>query len=347
MNILDTKNVYIIAELSANHAGSKEVALETVKKAKEVGANAIKLQTFKPETMSLNIDNELFMANPKGPWRGTKLFDLFKKAMLPWEWHKDIFELARKLNIDCFSSPFDFSAVDFLEQFNPPAYKIASFEITDIPLIEKCAKTGKPIVISTGAATQEDIDLAVETCKKSGNNKIALLKCTSAYPTPYNEVNLKQITSLKQRYNVTVGLSDHTLGTEIPIASVVMGAKIIEKHFILSKELNSPDKDFSLTPAEFKKMVDAIRNVETAMGSGSFTPTPKMISSMKMRRSLFAIKNIKKGEIFTRENIRSLRPSNGLPPKHLPDIIGKTSTDNIAKGTPITDDLILNFKQDK
>ena len=338
--MLNSNKTYIIAELSANHAGNKEIALKTVRKAKEVGADAIKLQTFLPETMTLDIDTEIFMANPEGPWKGIKLFDLYKKAMLPWKWHKDIFSLAKELDIDCFSSPFDLSSVEFLEQFSPPAYKIASLEITDIPLIKKCAETGKPIIISTGAARIEDIDLAVKTCKDSGNNQITLLKCTSAYPTPYNEVNLKQIQSLRNRYNLPIGLSDHTLGIEVPIASVVIGAKIIEKHFILSKEIDSPDKDFSLEPQEFKQMVDAIRNVEQAIGNGNFTPSKKSLSAMKIRRSLFVSKDIKKGETFTKENIKSIRPGLGLHPKYYYEILGKTAKQDIDKAEPLSWDLI-------
>jgi pseudaminic acid synthase len=333
--ISNNSKTYIIAELSANHEQNFDLAVETIKAMKDAGADAVKLQTYTPDSLTLDSDKPWFQTRKDSLWAGQKMYDLYKKGETPWEWHPKLQELAHKLGMDFFSSPFDLKGVDLLEQINVPAYKIASLEITDIPLIKKCAETGKPIIISTGAATIEDIDLAVETCKKAGNNQIALLKCTSAYPTPYNEVNLKQIQSLKEKYNVIVGLSDHTLGIEVPIASVVMGAKIIEKHFILSRNSNGLDKDFSLEPHEFKQMVNAIRNIEQAIGNGSFNLTPKIETATKFRRSLFTVKNIKKGESFTSENIRSLRPGLGLHPKYYYEILGKTATQNIDKGEPL------------
>jgi len=333
--ISNNSKTYIIAELSANHEQNFDLAVETIKAMKDAGADAVKLQTYTPDSLTLDSDKPWFQTRKDSLWAGQKMYDLYKKGETPWEWHPKLQELAHKLGMDFFSSPFDLKGVDLLEQINVPAYKIASLEITDIPLIKKCAETGKPIIISTGAATIEDIDLAVETCKKAGNNQIALLKCTSAYPTPYNEVNLKQIQSLKEKYNVIVGLSDHTLGIEVPIASVVMGAKIIEKHFILSRNSNGLDKDFSLEPHEFKQMVNAIRNIEQATGDGSFDLTPKIETATKFRRSLFTVKNIRKGESFTSENIRSLRPGLGLHPKYYYEILGKTATQNIDKGEPL------------
>ena len=333
--ISNNSKTYIIAELSANHEQNFDLAVETIKAMKDARADAVKLQTYTPDSLTLDSDKPWFQTRKDSLWAGQKMYDLYKKGETPWEWHPKLQELAHKLGMDFFSSPFDLKGVDLLEQINVPAYKIASLEITDIPLIKKCAETGKPIIISTGAATIEDIDLAVETCKKAGNNQIALLKCTSAYPTPYNEVNLKQIQSLKEKYNVIVGLSDHTLGIEVPIASVVMGAKIIEKHFILSRNSNGLDKDFSLEPHEFKQMVNAIRNIEQAIGNGSFNLTPKIETATKFRRSLFTVKNIKKGESFTSENIRSLRPGLGLHPKYYYEILGKTATQNIDKGEPL------------
>jgi len=338
--ITNNLSTYIIAELSANHEQNFDLAVETIKAMKDAGADAVKLQTYTPDSLTIDSDKPWFQTRKDSLWAGQKMYNLYKKGETPWEWHPKLQKLANDLGMDFFSSPFDLHTVDLLESINVPAYKIASLEITDIPLIRKCAETGKPIIISTGAATIEDIDLAVETCKKAGNNQIALLKCTSAYPTPYNEVNLKQIQSLKDKYNVIVGLSDHTLGIEVPIASVVMGAKIIEKHFILSRNSNGLDKKFSLEPHEFKQMVKAIRNVEQAMGNGSFEITSRVKNAIKFRRSLFAVADIKKGDKFTSNNIKSLRPGLGLHPKYCHKIIGKTASKNIERGTPLDWDLI-------
>ena len=333
---------YIIAELSANHEQNYDLAVETIKAMKEAGADAVKLQTYTPDSMTLNSDKPWFKTREDGLWAGQRLYDLYKKGETPWEWHQPLKELAESLGMDFFSSPFDLHSVDLLESIDVPAYKIASLEITDIPLIKKCAETGKPVIISTGAATVGDIDLAVKTCRDAGNDKIALLKCTSAYPAPYNEVNLKQIQSLKDRYGVDVGLSDHTLGIEVPIASVVMGATIIEKHFILSRNSNGLDKEFSLEPQEFRQMVNAIRNVEQAIGDGSFDLTPKIEAALKTRRSLFAAADIKKGETFTEQNIRSVRPGLGLHPKHYYEILGKKAKKDIEFGEPLAWDMIDN-----
>jgi len=333
---LNNKSTYIIAELSANHEQNFDIAVKTIKAMADSGANAIKLQTYKPESLSLDSDKPWFMAPEYSIWAGHRLFDLYSKGSTPYEWHDKLQKVANNLGLDFFSSPFDLEAVDFLESLNVPAYKIASFEITDIPLIEKCAKTGKHIIISTGAAKLEDIDLAVEICRNAGNNQIALLKCTSAYPTPYNEVNLSQIQFLKERYKTIVGLSDHTLGIEVPISAVVLGAKIIEKHFILDRNSNSLDKDFSLEPQEFKQMVTAIRNIEQAIGNIDFEVTPKISKAHEFTRSLFAVTNINKGDIITKDNVRSLRPGLGLHPKYYFEILGKKAKANIEKGTPLS-----------
>ncbi len=332
--------VYIIAELSANHEQNFDLAVETIKAMKDAGADAVKLQTYTPDSLTLDSDKPWFQTRKDSLWAGQKMYDLYKKGETPWDWHEKLQRLANELGMDFFSSPFDLHSVDLLESINVPAYKIASMEITDIPLIKKCAETGKPIIISTGAAMEEDIDLAVKTCLDAGNNQIALLKCTSAYPTPYNEVNLRQIVTLQKKYGVVVGLSDHTLGIEVPIASVVLGAKIIEKHFILSRDSNGLDKDFSLEPQEFKQMVTAIRNIEQAMGDGSFEPTEKIKSAIKFRRSLFAVQDIKKGEMFTSDNVRSLRPGLGLHPKYYYDILGRKATKDIERGDPLSWDMI-------
>jgi len=334
------ERAFIIAELSANHEQNFDLAVETIKAMKEAGADAIKLQTYRPDSLTLDSDKPWFQTPKDSLWTGQKMHDLYKKGMTPYEWHAKLQKLANDLEMIFFSSPFDLEAVDFLESLNVPAYKIASLEITDIPLIEKCAKTRKPIIISTGAATLEDIDLAIKTCKDAGNNQIALLKCTTAYPTPYDEVNLKQIQSLKDKYGVIVGLSDHTLGIEVPIASVVMGAAIIEKHFILSRDSNGLDKEFSLEPHEFKQMVTAIRNIEQAIGSGNFELTPKIISAKEFTRSLFVTKNISKGEMLTEQNIRSIRPGLGLHPKYYYEVLGKKASKDIESGEPLSWDMI-------
>ena len=319
------KKVFIIAELSANHNGSLQIAKDTIYAAKESGADAIKLQTYTPEWMTIKCDKPEFKAGDL--WKDEYLFDLYKKAMTPLEWHKELFNYARSLNLEVFSSPFSIEAVDFLEQFNPPAYKIASFEITDYELIDYTSSKGKPIIVSTGIADFEDIQNAVESAKKY-NVDIALLKCTSAYPAPRNEVNLKTIKALQEIFNCTVGFSDHTLGISAPVAAVTMGAKIIEKHFILDKNIDSPDKDFSLTPADFKEMVKAIREVEEMIGEINFKPK----KGKNFARSLYVVKDIKKGEKFSSENVKAIRPGYGLHPKNLAKIIGKTASCDIIKG---------------
>jgi pseudaminic acid synthase len=335
MNFEQLDQVYIIAELSANHCGELDIAVKTLKAMKESGADAVKLQTFMPESMTLDSKQPWFQTRKDSLWAGQKLFDLYKKAQTPWEWHKNLQDLANDLELDFFSSPFDFEAVEKLESINVPAYKIASFEITDTPLIQKVAQTGKPIIISTGIATEEDIQLALETCRNENNNQIALLKCTSAYPTPYDEINLKAIPLLEERFNVIPGLSDHTMGISVPVSAVALGAKIIEKHFILDKNLPSVDKDFSLNPAEFKEMVTAVRQTEQAMGTATLQLTEKAEKARQSRRSLFVIKNIKKGETISQENVKSLRPGMGLHPKYFQQIIGKRASRALDAGTPL------------
>jgi len=324
-NFDTSKKVFIIAELSANHAGSLQIAKDTIYAAKKAGADAVKLQTYTPEWMTLRIDRDEFKAGDL--WKDEYLYDLYQKAMTPLEWHEELFDYARSLDLEVFSSPFSKEAVDFLEKFNPPAYKIASFEITDYELIDYAASKGKPMIISTGVATMEDIQNAVDICKKRGV-EVAFLKCTSAYPAPRSEVNLKTIPAIKEIFKVEVGFSDHTLGISAPVAAVAMGARIIEKHFILDKSLNSPDKDFSLTSDEFKEMAKAVRETEEMIGEVSFKPK----SGRQFARSLYVVKDIKKGETFTRENIRSIRPGYGLHPKYLPEILGKKACKDLQKG---------------
>lgn len=331
---------FIVAELSANHNQNLDIAVQTIIAAKKAGADAIKLQTYTPDTITINCNNEYFQIKQGTLWDGQTLYDLYKSAYTPWEWHETLFKTARDIGLICFSSPFDYTAVDFLEQFNPPAYKIASFEITDIPLIEYIASKNRPVIISTGIANKNDIEEAIGACRKMKNDQIILLKCTSSYPAPYEEINLKSIPYLNDYFGYYSGLSDHTLGIEVPVAAVVLGAVVIEKHFILDKNIGGPDAAFSLTPGELTSMINAIRNIEKSIGKESFEPSASSLKNRFFSRSLFVIKDINSGELFTSENIRSIRPGNGLPPKYLYKIIGKKAKKNLKKGTPLQWDFI-------
>lgn len=335
--------VFIIAELSANHNGSIETALETVKAAKRAGADAIKLQTYTAETMTIDCKNDFFMIKQDTAWDGEYLFDLYKRAYTPWEWHQEIYNLAKEEGLICFSSPFDNSAVDFLEELNSPIYKIASFEITDIPLIEYTASKGKPIIISTGIAEVKDIELAIETCKKVGNNDITILKCTSAYPADPKDANLLTIPDIKSKFGVKAGLSDHTMGIEGPVVAVALGATVIEKHFILDKSIGGPDAHFSLDEKEFTEMVAAVRKAEQMIGSVDYEMTDKKKKSRQFSRSLFIVKDVKAGEKLSKENVRSIRPGFGLHPKYLSEIIGKEFNQDIAMGKPLSLKDINNY----
>lgn len=336
-------NVLIIAELSANHGQKKEVAIDTIRAAKRAGADAIKLQTYTADTLTINCNSKCFEDVLKGSiWEGRTLYDLYKEAYTPWEWHEELFRVAKEEGLICFSTPFDKTAVDFLEQFEPPAYKIASFEIQDIPLIEYTALKGRSMIMSTGIAELEDIELAVKTCRDAGNNDITLLKCTSSYPAPVEEANLATIPDLKERFGVEVGLSDHTLGIVAPIVAVTLGARVIEKHFILDKSIGGPDASFSLDEKEFSEMVAAVRQAEIAMGNVSYELTEKMKVSRKFARSLFVVKDIKAGESFTEENTRSIRPGFGLHPKYLKEILGQKANMDIRRGTPLFLESISN-----
>lgn len=336
----DDEKVFVIAELSANHNQDFNIAIESIKAIKECGADAVKLQTYTPDTITIDSDKEFFQIKQGTIWDGTTLYKLYQKAFTPWEWQPKLKQYAEELGLICFSSPFDFSAVDFLESINVPAYKVASFEIVDLPLIEYIASKKKPIIISTGIATEDEIKEAIETCRKVGNDDIVLLKCTSEYPAPIEEANLSAINYLKEKYNVIVGLSDHTLGVDVAIASVTLGAKVIEKHFIIDRNIGGPDASFSLEPNEFKQMVESIRNVEKAIGKPNFELNEKIKRSRKFARSLFVVKDIEKGEILTSDNVRSIRPNYGLAPKYLKDVLGKKAKAKIEKGTPLTWDLI-------
>ena len=322
---LKKDGTYIIAELSANHGGDINIAKETIMAAKEIGANAIKLQTYTADTITLNCDKEDFIIKGGTLWDEKKLYDLYQEAFLPWEWHEELFGYAREIGIDIFSSPFDKSAVDFLEQFNPSAYKIASFEITDYDLIRYTASKGKPMIISTGIATIDEIQDAVDICRSEGNHDIVLLKCTSSYPAPLEEANLLTIPNLSETFGVVAGFSDHTLGSTAPIVAATLGAKVIEKHFILDRSIGGADADFSLDREEFSKMIQAVRDTEKLLGKVDYSMTEKKKSSRRFSRSLYVAKDIKKGELFTEENIRSVRPGYGIHPKYLKDVLGQVA----------------------
>lgn len=335
------EKVFIIAELSANHNGSLETALKTITAMKEAGADAIKLQTYTPGTITLDCDNEMFTISQGTLWDKRKFHDLYAEAMTPWEWHEQLFNHAKNLGMEAFSSPFDPSAVDFLSHLEVPAYKIASFEITDIPLIEYTAAKGKPIIISTGIATLSDIEEALEACRRSRNDQITLLKCTSAYPAALEEMNLLTISDMRERFGVTVGLSDHTMSLSAPVAAVALGARVIEKHFILDRGMGGADSAFSLEPAEFRAMVDAVRDTEKLIGKVTYELSAKSLKSREFSRSLFVAEDVKEGEVITEKNVRSVRPGFGLSPKHLNKIIGKRFTNNAKKGTPLSWELIV------
>lgn len=330
---------FIVAELSANHGHKLEVALESVRAAKDAGADAVKIQTYTADTITLNCDADDFKV--KGTlWDGRTLYDLYQEAYTPWEWHQAIFDEAKKCGLICFSTPFDKTAVDFLEDLGNPIMKIASFEITDIPLIEYAAKTGKPMVISSGIAMPEDIELAVQTCRKAGNFDVTLLKCTSSYPAPIEDANLMTMVDMKERYGVKVGLSDHTMGYDVAVAAVALGATLVEKHFILDRSIGGPDAAFSMEIGEFAAMVKSIRNVEKAIGDVVYPKDPTKIKGREFSRSLYVAKDIKTGDMITEENVRSVRPGFGAHPRHLPEVIGRKATRNLEKGERFNLDMV-------
>ncbi len=329
---------FIVAELSANHGHKLEVALESVRSVKEAGADAVKIQTYTADTITLNCDVDDFKV--KGTlWDGRTLYDLYQEAYTPWEWHHAIFDEAKKCGLICFSTPFDKTAVDFLEELDNPIMKIASFEITDIPLIEYAAKKGKPMVISTGIAMPEDIELAVKTCKDAGNNDITLLKCTSSYPAPIEAANLMTMVDMKQRYGVKVGLSDHTMGHDVAVAAVALGATMVEKHFIMDRSIGGPDATFSMEKDEFAAMVKSIRNVEKALGDVVYPTDPTKIKGREFARSLYVAEDIKAGDLVTEKNARSVRPGYGLHPKYLPEVLGKKFVKDCQKGERLSKDM--------
>ena len=331
---------YVIAELSANHNQKFDQAVKIVAAAKDAGADAVKLQTYTADTITIQSDKEYFRVGGGTIWDGRSLHDLYSEAYTPWEWQPRLKQVANDLGLDLFSTPFDATAVDFLEEMNVPAHKVASFEIVDIPLIQKIARTGKPMIISTGMATLEEIDEAVKAARAAGATQIALLKCTSAYPAAPEEMNLRTIPELSRRFGVPAGLSDHTMGVAVPVAAVALGACIIEKHLTLSRSEPGPDSAFSLEPHEFKAMVDSVRVAEKALGAVQFGCSPKETSSKAFRRSLFVVRDVKRGEPFTAENLRSIRPGHGLHTRHMSEVLGQRARRDIERGTPLSWDLV-------
>lgn len=329
------KRVFIIAELSANHNGSLKNALATIKAAKRAGADAIKLQTYTAETITIDCKSDDFKIKQGTIWDGKYLYNLYKEAYTPWEWHEELFRVAKEEGLICFSSPFDKTAVDLLESLNTPAYKIASFEITDIPLIEYIASKGKPLIISTGIAGLKDIKLALYACKRMKNDQIILLKCTSSYPAPIEEANMAMIPDFVKRFGVITGLSDHTLGITVPIVATILGARVIEKHFILDRSIGGPDASFSLNEEEFTALVKAVREAEVAVGKVDYTLTEKMKKNREFSRSLYVVEDIKAGEHITEENVRSIRPGFGLHPKYYKEVLCKRSKVDLMRGTPL------------
>lgn len=325
--------------MSANHNDDMERAIEILKAAKDAGADAIKVQTYRPDTITIDCDNEYFQI--RGTlWAGRKLYDLYGEAYMPWDWQPRLKKIATDLGLDFFSTPFDDEAVDFLASMDVPAYKVASFENVDLPLLRRVARTCKPVIISTGMATLAEIDEAVRTVHEAGGSQLALLKCTSAYPAPPEEMNLKTIPHLAETFGVPVGLSDHSMDLAVPVAAVTLGACIIEKHLTLSRKVSGPDSAFSLEPHEFKAMVQAVRTTERSLGKVHYGASPHEAKSLAFRRSLFAVRDIRAGEAFTADNVRSIRPGHGLHPRHLDEVIGRYATRDIPRGTPMSWDLV-------
>lgn len=332
--------IKIIAELSANHNHSIEIAKKTIFAAKESGADAVKLQTYTPDALTIDCNNEYFKLQHGTIWDGTTLYQLYKEAYTPWEWHPELFDYAKKLGMEIFSSPFDKKSVDLLESLNTPIYKIASFEITDIPFIKYVASKQKPIIISVGIATIEEIEDAVLTCKNQGCNDITLLQCTSQYPASPEDANLLTMADLKNKFGVKTGLSDHTNGDEVSVIAAAMGASIIEKHFIIDKSIGGPDADFSMEPAEFAEMVKKIRRAEKIVGNVNYDLNSSRIKSRIFSRSLFIVEDVKAGQEITECNVRSIRPGYGISPKYTEEIMGKTFLKDVVRGTPLSWDLI-------
>lgn len=340
--INENSSTFIIAEMSANHLMDFERAVAIIKAAKEAGADAIKIQTYTPDTITLDCSDPCFQITQGTIWDGITLHKLYETAFTPWEWQPKLKKIAEDMGLVFFSSPFDLSSVDFLESLDVPAYKVASFEITDIPFIKKIAMTGKPIIISTGIAYLKDIELAIQTCKEVGNENVILLKCSSAYPAPYEDINLKTIPSMKEIFDCLVGISDHTMGCAIAGAGVALGAKVVEKHLTISRADGGADAEFSMEPQEFKQMVDQIRKIEKALGKITYELTEKQKASREHSRSLFIAQDMKAGEVFTKDNLRSIRPACGLHTKYYEELLGKKINKDVKMGTPMNWNLIDN-----
>lgn len=330
---------YIIAEMSANHAGSLKRAKEIIHAAKEAGADCIKIQTYTPDTLTIDCDNEYFHIK-KGTWNGENLYHLYEKAYTPWKWQGELKEEAERIGLDFFSTPFDKTSVDFLESIGVGFYKIASFELVDIPLIEYVASKKKPMIMSTGMATLGEIEEAVRAIRRQGNEELALLRCASAYPAITDEMNLQTMKNMGEVFGVPVGLSDHSMGSVGAVTAVALGAKIIEKHFCLDRSIENPDSSFSMNPEEFAQMVKDIRQAEKAIGRVAYGPTEQEKSNIVFRRSIFCVKDIRKGEKLTEENIRIIRPGHGLEPKFYTEVLGQAALQDIERGTPLKFELI-------
>lgn len=334
---MKNNKVFIIAELSANHNNDFGLSVKTIQAMAEAGADAVKVQTYKPESLTIDLDTGYFAPKKEGLWKGYTPWKLYLEAAMPYDWQPKLKKVAEHLGLVFFSSPFDNEGVDFLESIEVPIHKIASFEITDIPLIEYVASKGKPMIISTGVAEMDDIQLVLDTCRKQGNNQITLLKCTSQYPATIDDANLLTIPDMKKRFGVQVGVSDHTMGSLVPTVAVSLGATVVEKHFILDRKLGGPDSAFSMEPQEFKAMVDSVRQVEQALGVISYDVAE---NDKNRRRSLFVVKDIKAGEVFTEENIRSIRPGFGLHPKYIYNVLGKKAKRDMQKGEPLNNSFL-------
>ena len=338
--ISENSPTFIIAEMSANHNMDFDRAVEIMRAAKDAGADAVKIQTYTADTITLDCDDPCFQITQGTLWDGTTLHKLYQTAYTPWEWQPRLQKIAEEMGLEFFSSPFDLTAIDFLEEMNVPAYKIASFEINDIPFIRKIAKLGKPMIFATGIARLSDIELAVETCKQEGNEDVILLKCTSSYPAPYEDMNIRTIPSMAQTFDCITGLSDHSMGHAVADAAVALGAKVVEKHMTLSRADGGADAAFSMEPAEFKLMVDNIRQIEKALGKVTYELTPKQAREREHSRSLFVAKDMKAGDIFTPENLRSVRPADGLHTKYYEELLGRKITKDAKLGTPMSWDLV-------
>ncbi len=337
--ISENSPAFIVAEMSGNHNMDFDRAVEIIRAAKEAGADAVKIQTYTADTITLDCDDPCFRITQGTLWDGITLHKLYEKAYTPWEWQPRLKKLAQDMGLLLFSSPFDFSSVDFLEEMQVPAYKVASFEITDIPLIRKIARLGKPVILATGIARLADIELAVQTCREEGNEQVILLKCCSAYPTPYEDVNLRTIPNMRETFNCLTGLSDHTMGSAVAVGAVALGARMVEKHMTLRRSDGGVDAAFSMEPQEFKEMVDNIRIVEKALGRATYDLSEKQVREREHSRSLFIAKDMKAGEVFTPENLRSVRPADGLHTKYYEQLLGRRITRDAKLGTPMTWDM--------